>query len=536
MTHGVTDPAPVTGPKRWRGRPAWASAGGPWRLGILFVLPYLILQLAWLGSNPPGSAPDESDHLVKALGMAHLDIGSKYLGPPVNASDVAQRNASISRVVSIPARLDPHGYACNAFEPNVSAACLPAAPPSARGSIKVVTALGSYPPFLYVPIGLVAGLASTPYHAFLLGRLVCAAMAGLLLLLGSVHLVRWLGRPALIGAAIGFTPMVVFTDSMVGLSGVEISGAFAVAAVAVAALRRPESLREPGTQLLFAGVGAGLILSRQLGVVTFGAIFVLLVLRLGWRYFWTLVREHRPAFLASVAVLVAAAAAIAAWERGYDHPSHTGSIFTAKAVHVFDVQNYSVLQSAVGNFGWLDTLLPRWCFVTYFILLIVLVGAAIMLGGAADRWTLVGWLVATVVLAYVTYATVFYPVQAGLQGRHVLPFFMLVPLLAGVVVAERFGELDPAALRRFVTVVAVFMPVLQFVGLYENARRYAVGLDGPIFFLRHSDWHPVLGWPPWLLIGAVGAALLVASVLSCRPELPVAAREFSAKEVPGVAR
>lgn len=497
---------------------------GPNLIAAIFVLPYLILMLAWAFSNPPGSAPDESDHLVKALGMAHLDIGSAYLGPPVNgdpvdlpngsisahlgpsasSNPVDIRNASISRVVHIPARLSPAGFGCDAFRPTQAPVCLLHLPATGSGTAKAVTALGSYPPFLYVPIGVVASLAATPAQAFIAARCVCILMSALLIWLGCAHLVRWLGRRALFGAFVGLTPMTVFIGGSVSLSGPEICSAFAVAAVAVTAIRRPDSLQQRGTQLLFGAVGAVLILSRQLGIVTLAAVVVLLVLRLGWRYFWRLASRPRPALLATVGLLLAAAAAVGVWERSYDHPVLTGPPVSGPALGVFSQQSYGVVQSAIGQFGWLDTNLPRWCYAAYLIILIVLVGTAILFGSTADRWSLVAWLVGTVVVAYVTYSIVFFPVRAGLQGRHMLPFFMMVPLLAGVVVADSL----PSALRRFATLIAVAIPVVQFAGLYMNARRYAVGVNGPILFLGKSLWHPPLGWGPWLLAGLAGAVLL----------------------------
>ncbi|PZS18919.1 MAG: hypothetical protein DLM57_05345 [Pseudonocardiales bacterium] len=492
------------------------SAGAK-TVAAIFVLPYLLMMLAWAFSNPAGAAPDEPDHLVKALGMARLDIGSAYPKPPADQRLISIRNASISRVVAIPSRLSPAGYACEAFKPDRSAACLPTKRPSGSGRRDVATALGSYPPFLYVPIGFAAALTATPYHAFVAARLVCGLMSAVLIWLGCAHLERWLGRTALFGAVIALTPMTVFVSATVSLSGVEIAGALAVAAIAVTAIRRPESLQEGGTQLLLAGVGAALILSRQLGAVTFGAVIVLLVCRLGWRFFWDLIKAHRPAFVSAAVIPIVAVAAVATWESRYDHPALTGRPVSGAALGVFSQQAYGIVHSAIGQFGWLDTNMPRWSYAAYLVLLVLLVGLAVLVGSRADRWSLAGWLVATVLLAYVTYATVFFPIAAGLQGRHMLPFFMMVPVLAGVVVAERFGTAAPSAMRRFVGIAAVVMPALQFVGLYLNARRYAVGANGPMLFFGKSQWHPYLGWAPWLVLGALGAAGLVVVTAGIRP-------------------
>ncbi|MDQ6937824.1 MAG: DUF2142 domain-containing protein, partial [Actinomycetota bacterium] len=260
---------------------------GPYSAAALFVLPYLLLMLAWAGSNPPGASADEADHLVKALGVGRLHIGEPFRDPvPASARRLVKRNASISRVVRIPARLAPDGFKCTAFHPERTAACLPKTASRASGTVLRATPVGSYPPFLYFPLGFVADLATTPTQAFLAARFVSVLMASLLLFAGAFHLVRWLGRRALLGAFVGLTPMALFASAMVSTGGVEICAAFAVAAVGVVAIRRRESLLTTATQLTLAGAGVALILSRQLGSVAFAAIIVLVVLRIGWRATW----------------------------------------------------------------------------------------------------------------------------------------------------------------------------------------------------------------------------------------------------------
>ena len=57
--------------------------------------------------------------------MAQFDIGvpAPPAADPTNLGEV--RNTSITRIVEIPGRLDPAGYACFAFHPQASAACQP---------------------------------------------------------------------------------------------------------------------------------------------------------------------------------------------------------------------------------------------------------------------------------------------------------------------------------------------------------------------------------------------------------------------------
>lgn len=516
-------PVPDVGSPPTERRPR--GAHGAWGSALIFVVPYLVLMLAWALSNPPAASPDEQDHLVKAIGMAGFDIGEKYLGPPLGDGGIGQqRNASISRVITIPANLVPGGgaggpgYLCEIFSPTTTASCLPTSATTSTAPEDVVVAVGSYPPFLYPPIGWMASLASTPTQAFLLARIFCALASSLLLLLGAAHLVQALGRRALLGAFVGLTPMVVFCGGSVTTSGLEICAAFATACIVVAALRRPATLAEPGTQLLLAGVGATLILSRQLGAVTFALMMLVLLVRLGPRFFWTLAVGRRPAFLSSVAVLLIAGISVAVWERLYDHPSMLGSAFSASALGLFGEQSYGVLRSGVAQFGWLDTMIPPWFVAAWIVLGLVVIGTAVVIGRRADRITLMVWSVLLLAIAYVTYATVFFPLGALLQGRHLLAFFVLLPLLSGVIVVERLTAAGPRIVARMFGWAAIIMPVLQAVSLYLNARRYAVGTQGPLWFLGHAVWAPAGGWILWLTLGLVGSGALAAAIRSSATE------------------
>ena len=482
-------------------------------------MPYLFLMISWALSNPPGAAPDESSHLTKALGVARLDIGTEYHPDRLPRSRVALRNVSISRVVTIPANLDPEGYDCTAEYPKGTANCQP--DPAVRGQrvgqVTAVTAVGSYPPVWYLPMGLAASAARDPAQAFRAARAICVAEAVLLLLLGVQHLVRWLGQQALLGVFVGLTPTAIFASSMVSTSGVEIFGSFALVSFALVAIRRPESIFSPGSQLLFTFSSLALILSRQLGIVTWSALVLFMLIRLGWRFWRSGIRHLGGVGIASLVVVAGAVCFDIFWERTFDHPTLTGSAFDVKGNGAFAAQTWSILETGIARFGWLDTQPPRWTVFMWIVVAVTLIGVAVLLGSLADRWSLSAWLVATVLVAYVAYVTVFYPIQAGLQGRHMLPFFLLCPLLAGVVVGELFtGDLSGAG-RRLFTIVAATASVFQAISLYWNARRYAVGVDGPLWFLGSAEWRPPLGWLPWLILGAIGSIGVGYAAFSCRP-------------------
>lgn len=494
------------------GRQQSLAIRSPWLIAGLFVLPYLLLMLAWAFSNPPGAAPDESSHLVKALGMSRLDIGIKYAGASHERGNGSIRNDSISRLIPVPDNLVPHGNSCMAFRPAKSASCLPTTSSKSTELHMVKDPLGSYPPFLYVPMGLVASFANSPSSAFFLGRLFCALACAALLLVGAAHLTRWLGPKSLIGAFIGLTPMAVFCCSIVSTSGIELASSFAMACIAAVSFRHRESLHQPGVMALLAVVGSTLILSRQLGVVTFLLLTITMVARVGWHFCWALVREHRPSFLVTVGILFGCALAVALWERIYDHPVLTGGL-SSRAFGAFASSSYSLVKSGVANFGWLDTAVPPWTITAWIFLFSLLVTLALMFTKPADGWTLVVWFAAGLVISWVTYAVVFYPVGASLQGRDVIALFIPLPVLAGSMISVQKGPIFGIPLRRLFMITAAIIPVFHIASIYINARRYAVGVNGPVWFLGRSQWTPVLGWWPWLALAIISMVMLAWLIL-----------------------
>ena len=507
MLAGVTGRARPLDEERATTGPVVTTAAAR-RFVAVFVLPYVLLGLVWALANPAIAAPDEDAHLVKALGLARLDIGAP--GPPaVDSSNLGEvRNASISRVVEIPARLDPTGYRCFAFRAEATAACQPPIPSATEGDVRVHTTVGAYPPFLYPVAGAAASLGSDPVSATRLGRLVVLAASTMLLWLACWHLVRWLGPRSLLGVAALLTPMAVFCFGILNSSAVEILGATGMAAVVAVHGRRPEALTHASSQATVLVCGTALVLSRQLGVVTLAVLTGLLLLLGGWQTVRSGLRAGRPVTWAAVAVLWLATLAVGVWELRYDHPVLLGPWVSVDSVRGFAAQLPQLVQESIGRFGWVDVRPPSAVNFVWFAAAIALLVTAVVLGDRRDRTVLVAMLLVALVVSYITYARVFFPVGAGLQGRHVLPILAVVPVWSGVVVAER---LRPPVLGITVRAVAVALPLVILAGLYLNAMRYAIGLRpdaGLVWFVPEAEWSPPLGWYPWLVLSVAGAVLL----------------------------
>lgn len=504
------DSAPSPAPEPPRGQAAW-------RWSSAFVACYLLLGVGWVFSNPPAAAPDEPHHLIKAIGMARLDIGDEYDEPLPEQPLPVRRNLSITRIVEIPAKLDPVHYPCYAFQSTVTAACMPDVAPEDGGTIERETPVGAYPPFAHVPMGLGARAMDTPIRAFLAARLVALITAAPILFVGAWFLVRELGRPALLGAFVALTPMSVFAASSVTTSGLEIMGGFTIGAIVVVCLRRPGVLLRPGTQYAIAGVGSILVISRQMGIVALAVLLSVLVVG-AWRQAGQLVREHRPPFLVSTALLAVSTAAVVLWERRFDHPANTGSPFEPRALDDFLDLGTTLVHQAVGVFGWLDAPLPGWALWAWLTVAIALLAAALIIGDNRERLILGAMLVATVGVTFAAYASVFYPIGSNSQGRHLLPLAAFCPTFAAVVLLDRPQTRGSARVLRWsFVIVGLVVAAVQFVSLYVNARRYAVGTNGPVLFFGDSTWDPAGGWGPWFAVGLLGAVLLAAVAVASRP-------------------
>jgi hypothetical protein len=165
---------------------------------------------------------------------------------------------------------------------------------------------------------------------------------------------------------------------------------------------------------------------------------------------------------------------------------------------------------AIGIFGWLDTPLPTSAERAWFLAIATLACMALVFGTPRQRVALIGTFLAAAVATIGVQTLIMAQIGYGMQMRYVLAMAVAVPLLSAEIIAERDDRRnDLAKLRPFLLFgVMVVVSVVQWVGYYTNAHRYAVGLDSPRSLLAQAAWQPPGGTILWLVVTGAGVALL----------------------------
>jgi Predicted membrane protein (DUF2142) len=494
----------------------------------------ILLVVAWIAATPPGSAPDEDAHYVKALGAGGGQLRGAPVGgaaatkPPAGRAQIAGAwLAENTRSFVVPANLLPRFGCFDLFvDPSaeVPASCsstdggLPASPLVAARLIKgsddarEQTYVGTYPPFVYVVPGISMRLgADDSYTAFRIGRGVSAAICLALLLLAVA--VLWEPRSsgmALIGLTVAVTPGALFIVSTLTPSGPEVASGICFIASLLRLAREPRAPR--WVWLACAVSGSMLTISRPLGVffVPFAICGVALLMGTGplvraWR------AGRRAAGATAGALLLTSAVAIY-WQVSYqpDPSWHLADLADALGPSLTNLPE--VMREQVGMFAAFFPA-PAYLYVPCGVLVAGLLLLALLVADGRRRWGLALVSVAAVVLTIclsVLHRTTGFD---QFSGRYILPVFVLVPLGAAEVLRARRDRLSLVPLSSVVIGFAVAGGLLQGAAWWAAARRSAVGTDGPLLF-SSSDFEPPGGWVPWMLVVVLAVLAYVAAGVS----------------------
>jgi hypothetical protein len=502
--------------------PLSATAGSnltPW----VVVVSYSLLITAWIFGNPPGAGPDEWFHYLRAVSMGR----GQLLGTPVGLEGakaiVGERSPSVSeqlyemqltwvaqntRQVHIPNGLTPGWFRCPLINPFVSARCLNNSPPLSNAH-DWPNPTATYQPFPYLVPAAVSWIKTDPDNLSRLMRLG-KALFSLIFVAGAVLLLwnREAGLVSLVGLIVAMTPMVVFLSATLNPSGLEITSALAFFS-ALLRLRRGQTHRGPWLMLAFSG--AVLALSRLTGPVWIALDLGVVVLMSGIDRLLRLAKEQWRLALAASILVASGVFLNRLWEHLYgprmsfDLSPFPGSLLEGMA------QLPVVLLHQMGMFNYLEFELPQLAYAVWAALALAVAVIAFVVGSNQERIALAVTLAVSIALPVILVAGSMRHTGFGLQGRYVLAFSIVVPLISGEILVTQYQKLKALKADHLFLPFAIGAALVQLVAWGKNAYRFAVGLTGA-YWVGSSEWVPPGGWWPWLILAAAGATLLIAAV------------------------
>ncbi len=485
---------------------------------VTFAL-FVALGLCWSLATPLFGAPDEPEHVIRAVTEVHGQVlepqAAHQLGGYTN--------------VRVPATFaSGRQVGCYAFYRNDPANSAKFA--TSHRDIKTVAEYGRYPPAYYAVVGL-PSLVSSALRSVYVMRALAVVLVSALLAMGALSIATLPRRRiAAIGYAFAVTPMAVFLGSVVNPSGVEIAAGISLWASGTVLAVRSDGAIDPRLVRRVGIAGAALALCRQLGplwVAIVVAVMVVLAGKAGTRR----LAANRGVRVWG-AVVLGAIAAQAVWlavAGSVNLANLAGASHdpTSLVIRKSIGGSFSFFSQMIGNFGWLDTPTPTGVLVAWAFVLGLLVILGLAWSGRRAAGALAGVLALTVAVPIVLEAASAHSVGYVWQGRYGLPLAVGVPIVAGVLLS-RTGNATALSGRVAAVAGAAFF-FGQFFSLAQSMRRDMVGYNAKILFVSHAAWSPPV--PASLLLVCFIVVLGAATIWLFRmpepkrtPTTPVRAR------------
>lgn len=496
---------------------------------FLVFTSYAMLMMAWTFGSPSFAAPDEWHHYMRAVSIGRGQlvgrpgnkeavkaiVGERPASQPVETyEDLLDTIAQTKRWVQIPAGLSPAWFRCPQVDPNVSARCLNDVPPFPEAHDWFISA-ATYQPLPYL---VPAAISHLGLHSDNLHRLMRAGKAfiSLLLLCAAIFLL-WSAQSrlaSLTGLVVATTPMAVFLSASLNPSGLEIMSALAFTSALLRLTRDETEHRSDQRAWVIVGVsGFVLALSRTTGPVWIVLCLAFAVLLGGVRTFMTVaLGSKRWSGTALFAVILAILL-----NRWWEHLYGMKLAFDLSPLEpgLLDglTQLPRLLMEQVGVFNYLEFGMPWWAYELWQGLALALVVTALLVATWRQRFLLLTSIAAVLAVPVLLVAATMRHTGFGSQGRYVLAFSIVVPLMAGEILVRQYPRLRALDAHLLFLPFAAIAGFVQVVAWSVNARRFAVGIGGPIWFLSSAEWSPPGGWMLWLTLAAAGGCLLAATAL-----------------------
>lgn len=390
---------------------------------------FILMAACLLFSIPPGASPDEGAHYLRALGAGRgqLILEDIPARPPTSRPDIDWL-VSQSKQVHLPERLATTSFECWA-EPHYVGTCRENEASDGEEVTVAETYVGTYPPFSYLPSGLLMRPAGDAISALMLGRFGILLISVMLIGAAVLALHQRGGRLWLLGMICCVTPMVLVLAATLSSSGVETSAGICF----MACLLRLSRTGGPRWVWVTAALsGAILAAVRELGPAWVLLNLVLIVTLSGFgrvKSSWK--SGGRAAWILPGALLAGVVASVA-WQ-AVEAVRPDLSRMRPPSLGIGEIGGLA--RQVVGVFGPLDTLMPDVAYRLWGTMVIVLVAAAFFSGHIRQRVALLLSILATgvVTLALESVQNVH---SFEVQARHVLPAVVTIILLAGEIVAR----------------------------------------------------------------------------------------------------
>lgn len=484
-----------------------------------------LVLICWALSNPPGAMSDEPDQYLKAVAAGHGEIRGERLTPEqaqpmdywlpgLQSTLVGFPDfAALARGYEIPSHLQPAPMGCTVEYWTGAADCLyQPGPASAAGppTVHVVSSVGSYQPYVFIPAGLVMRLAKGPDAALYLGRLTFVVLE-LILVCGAIVVALGARRsPALVGIVLAVPPTAVLCMGSLSSSGPEVASAIGWW-TALLAVSEPTGERMGAHRRLAWGLLAlsGLVLgfTRITGPIwIILSLLVALVLR-GARPAWRLLRTGGSAAVVAVGATALGVVLCVVWQKT-QQPT-IPLTFTAFDPTRLPAIVVGMVSRAIGVYGWGEGQPPAWVMSLWMVVVAGLFLAAWLRSRPRRRAR--GALVFMLALCPV-FIGVFLVLErnaGAVQGRWFLGLLVGMPILSGWLAGEPAENAHIRTESTFSVVCLVLAAAALGAAWWMNAHRYAVGTEGPLWFLGSNQWRPPLHWGVWVVAESLGLLLIV---------------------------
>jgi len=449
---------------------------------IYFGVAAFALMAVWSLMTPLFSGPDEPANYIKSAAAIRGEwVGSEFT--PSMQMSYWTTFVHINPQFGTP-NLIPWQFASFPDRPGYDIAVEDAP----ANDVPTWTNMGRYPvlPFMFSGVGTLLGPNDLSVRV---ARIATSSVCALLCAAAVMAMMK--REKSVIGILISCLPGTVFLASTMNPSAIEICAAIVLWAIAPIVV---EGMLEKWSIAIFAISGLLLILTRPLGPAFYAVILLLSYIATPRRVnLMQLVQKHWRVFSLHFAAVL-----FAAWWYLIIYSFHLSSKVSSGLPSISirgQIESAlrhipTLLDQAVGNFGWLDAPIPRGALILICIAILLVIGRCLLYLTKREILALSILVVATVFLVVAQDLNYYSLLRYfGSQGRHIVPMLVGLPIIASaVVVGNRKWEVATAC---------IWGIVMMWAGL-GALRRYTVGINGDnaMEMFKERAWNPVLGfWP-----------------------------------------